>query len=137
MSVQTLERATAAAVTPIAAPAICIREECRKPMLYRYQQTPGDGTATRSSKDYCSTCYCLAKNLIPFQSGRPPFQRRGKAHLEEIPDLMDRGLNANQIADDLGYIHRGNLYKFLRRHGELDLLRRIQATIPKNTSAHY
>ena len=126
MTMQTFERPTAGSP---AVPVRCAREECGKLMLYRYQQTPGDGTVPRSSGGLCERCRGLSRNLIPFEPGRPPFQRRGLAHLETIPALLDRGMNADQIAMDLGYSDRKAAYCFLRRHGEADLLRRMKATV--------
>lgn len=128
MTAQTLERPTAA-TPPV--PVHCAREECGKPMLYRYQQTPGDGTVPRSAGGLCERCRGLSRKLVPFEPGRSPFQRRGLAHLETIPELLDRGMNADQIASDLGYSSRKEAYRFLRRHDQQDLLGRLKATVTR------
>lgn len=127
MSVQTLERPSVA--TP-PTPAYCSGESCGKPMLYRRQQTPGDGTVRRASRDQCHQCYRQAHPpLNPTQPGWPPFQRRSQAHLEDIRQLLATGLNAEQIAQDLGHSNPRSTYRFLERHGESELLRRLRATM--------
>lgn len=129
MSTETLERPAPDCTLPVAVPVRCTRKECGAWMIYSRHQKPGDGTVTRATSALCAKCYQLSRKLIPFSPGKPPFQRRGKRLLEYIPELLAMGLNANQIADDLGYTDRNSLYTFLRRHNETELLRRIQSTI--------
>ena len=99
-------------------------------MLYRHQQSPGDGTVRRASRDRCNRCYRRAHGpLDPTRPGWPPFQRRAQAHLEEIAQLLARGFNAEQVAQDLGHSNPKSTYRFLERHGESELLRRLKATM--------
>lgn len=111
--------------------AYCVREDCRAPMLYRYLQVPGDGTVARSTRELCSTCYRRSMNVVPFTPGKPPFRRRGQALLEDIPFLLDQGLDAETVAKRVGHANAKCTYRFLLRHGERDLVLRLLAAKPE------
>lgn len=51
--------------------------------------------------------------------------------MDEIAQLLARGLNAQQVAQDLGHSNPKSTYRFLERHGESDLLRRLKATMSR------
>lgn len=113
----------------------CAREACQAPMLYQYHQVPGDGTATRATKELCRHCYRRSTNVIPFHAGRAPYKRRGQALLEDIPFLLDQGLDAETVARRVGHANFKCTYRFLRRHGRQDLVERLLAAKPVRAKA--